>query len=206
MAKTKTIAKNTKKKAKATKKAVSKKKTVRKKATAKKTSTKKKSGKTQKAQNPDKPYKAANGHPIAFPQKAGSIDIPQFEKLCAMITPKNEIAAFFRISEGRMTTLLLEYYREHGEKKGIILEPGEKLLFQDLYHFFQSEGRVSLRRAQYTRALAGSDQMLKHLGEHILGQVPNKNVNMTGSIHDKLVNAMEAFNPETDTELEIDVD
>jgi hypothetical protein len=46
-----------------------------------------------------------------------------------------------------------------------------------------SHGKALLRAAQYNKALKGSDRLLVHLGEHMLGQVKQEKIEHTGNIN-----------------------
>lgn len=64
-------------------------------------------------------------------------------------------------------------------------EPSLKELFAAEIQRGDAVGKLSLRRAQFRVALSGNPQMLKHLGETLLGQVPGLNIRNLGEDADE---------------------
>lgn len=127
-----------------------------------------------------------------------------FERLCYIRCSKDEIASVLRVTPERLVKDVRAHYMANAEEFGIHVEKGQKLLFKDIWNFFSTGAKVSIRRKQFTRAMEGSDTMLKHLGEHWLGQKPTKNLNHSGSIHEQLIKDLSDFEDDEDLILEID--
>lgn len=85
-----------------------------------------------------------------------NIDKDQFEKLCAMQCPYNEISAWFGVCED---TLNAWCKREYGGKT-----------FSEVSAEKRGRGKISVRRKQYETAMKGDVKMLIWLGKNWLGQ------------------------------------
>lgn len=81
------------------------------------------------------------------------IDLDQVEKLAGLYCTDEDMAAFFGITR--------EAFVRRKSKEPAILEAIER---------GKGKGRVSLRRAQFSKALAGHPTMLVWMGKQILGQ------------------------------------
>lgn len=92
-----------------------------------------------------------------MPRKPADIDGEQVRKLAAMGCTYREIGAWFGVDEKTIRN------RFSAEK-----EQGEE------------NGKLSLRRRQWKRAMEGSDTMLIHLGKQYLGQSDKAEVKQTG--------------------------
>lgn len=79
-------------------------------------------------------------------------DIQKLEALCSVMATDEEIAATLGVSHDTVAR-----WKRH-EEYGPIIERG------------RAAGRVSLRRSQFQRALAGDSTMLVWLGKTVLGQ------------------------------------
>lgn len=101
--------------------------------------------------------KHAGGRPRA------EIDQTTFEKLCALQCTRNEICAWFGITD---KTLSRWCERTYGEG------------FSATYEKKREKGRISLRRAQF-RLAEKSATMAIFLGKQILGQKDNVDLNVT---------------------------
>lgn len=86
------------------------------------------------------------------------IDKQQFEKLCAILCTKKEIAGFFDVSE---TTLLKWCYETYGKD------------FHTIWDEKSAMGKISLRRYQFKQAEVNS-AMAIWLGKQLLGQKDTK--------------------------------
>ena len=87
-------------------------------------------------------------------QKA-KIDLNELERLCEIQVTQPEIAAFFHVS-----TRTIEKYAQKPEFREI-MERGYK------------NGLISLKRAQFNKALEGNPTMLIWMGKQLLGQRDN---------------------------------
>lgn len=83
------------------------------------------------------------------------IDWTAFDKLCGIQCTLEEIASFFEVSED---TIERAVRRE------------KKMSFADYFHQKRADGRISLRRVQYQKALGGNITMLIWLGKQYLNQ------------------------------------
>lgn len=83
------------------------------------------------------------------------IDKDQFEKLCALMSTENDIAAFFDCSVDTLYRWCLKTYCQ---------------TFAETYRQKSSAGRNSLRRKQYEVAMSGNVTMLIWLGKIMLEQ------------------------------------
>jgi AraC-like DNA-binding protein len=88
---------------------------------------------------------------------AKSIDGEMVRKLSKLGCTQEDIAEFFGCSH----SVISERFRQD-------------------FHLGRAESRISIRRAQMKRALAGSDAMLIHLGKSVLGQTCKLDVTTTG--------------------------
>ena len=84
------------------------------------------------------------------------IDLDEFEKLCRMQCTEEEIANFFDMTRDT----LIERVKDNYEGQS----------FSTVYKQFADEGKISLRRAQFQKALSGNVAMLIWLGKQILNQ------------------------------------
>lgn len=84
------------------------------------------------------------------------IDKKQFEKLCGIQCTHDEICAFFEITD---KTLNAWCRRTYGAN------------FSEVFSQKRGLGKISLRRAQFEKALEGNPTMLIWLGRQYLGQV-----------------------------------
>lgn len=86
------------------------------------------------------------------------IDWDLVDKLCMIRCTASEIASLLEINQDTLTDACL---REKG------------VGFSEYYADKSAKGTMSLRRAQYVAAVENLDStMLKHLGQHWLGQKP----------------------------------
>lgn len=92
-------------------------------------------------------------------RKTIELDREQFETLCGMLCTEEEIAGFFKVS---VDTVERWCKREYGKK------------FCEVFKIYAEAGRVSLRRAQFAAAMAGSVPMMIFLGKNYLGQSDKK--------------------------------
>jgi len=174
-------------------------------ATSKKKATKKK--KAAKKKSKPKKEKPIFQRPYKEQCKALGLGVfEQFEKLCRHHCTKQEIASILGFSTQRLTSLIICFYTHVSEDYKVDVEPGKKPRFTDIYNHFAAGGKHSLRRRQYTKALEGDASMLRHLGEHWLGQKPTQNVNHGGSIHTNLAHALLEYSGEGDLNLDKDDD
>lgn len=92
-------------------------------------------------------------------KKAGrprvNINWDELNKLCALQCTLIEIAYFFNCSVDTIERRIKSVKKE---------------TFADYYKKHSSEGKISLRRAQYSKALEGNVPMLIWLGKQTLGQ------------------------------------
>lgn len=79
----------------------------------------------------------------------------EFEKLCRVQSTKEEIAAWFDVSEDTIERRVVE---EYGAPFAVV------------FRRYRGSGKVSLRRKQFQKALEGDSRMLKFLGANWLGQ------------------------------------
>ena len=86
------------------------------------------------------------------------VDWTVFEKLCGIQCTFEEIAWTLGIHPHTFREKIRAHYGE---------------TFTDVFARFKNPGLVSLRRKQYEVAMSGNVTMLKHLGEHHLGQRPS---------------------------------
>ena len=93
------------------------------------------------------------------------IDQRVFEDLCGILCTKNEICSMFHCDEKTLTRWCKRTYG-----KG----------FADIYKELAADGISSLRRAQFKRALKGSDTMLIWLGKNYLGQSDKNQIEIFG--------------------------
>ena len=89
------------------------------------------------------------GRPIAV------IDWEKVKAMCRIFCTESEIAAVLDV---HIDTLLEACKREHN------------CTFPDFFKKFSEDGKASLRRAQYKRAMEGHPTMLIWLGKQYLGQ------------------------------------
>jgi transposase len=92
---------------------------------------------------------------MARPKK--QLDKDTFEKLCGLHCTKEEIQAWFDVSDKTIDRWVRETY-------------GEKVSFSEVYRQKKSSGKISLRRKQYEAAMAGNTTLLIWLGKQYLGQ------------------------------------
>ena len=91
------------------------------------------------------------------------IDKVQFEKLCAMQCPLDEIAGWFFCSEDTIENWCKRTYKD---------EKGKPMRFSDVFAIKRQGGKISLRRAQFELAKK-SPAMAIFLGKQYLGQRDN---------------------------------
>ncbi len=97
-------------------------------------------------------------------RKPIKFDVAGFRGLGELDCTYAEMAAFFRCSE-----------------RTILKRMNDTPALAEAYNEGKASGTVSLRRAQFRAAIRGSVPMLKHLGEHRLGQkVTVENINREG--------------------------
>lgn len=89
------------------------------------------------------------------------IDKKKFENLCGLFCTKGEIAAFFDCSEDTIENFCKKTF---------------KCTFSEAFKIYSSAGKVSLRRAQFKKALSGNVPLLIFLGKQYLGQKDNPDV------------------------------
>lgn len=92
-----------------------------------------------------------------------------FENLCSILCTEEEIAGIFDISVRTLERKVKGTYKD---------------TFVEVYRRFSSGGKVSLRRAQFEKALAGNPVMLQWLGKSILGQRDKVDLEHTGNMFD----------------------
>lgn len=84
------------------------------------------------------------------------IDLDDFEKLCRMQCTEQEIADFFDMTRDTLIERIKENY--------------EGQSFSTVFIKFANEGKISLRRVQFQKALSGNVPMLIWLGKQVLNQ------------------------------------
>ena len=84
-----------------------------------------------------------------------NIDQKEFEKLCSFFCTKREIASFFEVSEDTIERWCKKTYKQ---------------TFAVTYDQKSDGGRISIRRAQFQKALSGNIALLIWLGKQYLGQ------------------------------------
>lgn len=62
----------------------------------------------------------------------------------------------------------------------VLIEKG--MIFTDYAARLRDSGKAILRAAQYSKAIKGSERMLIHLGEHLLGQIRKNEVEHSGAV------------------------
>jgi len=102
------------------------------------------------------PTKKKGGRPPKEFDKKG------FEGLCKLQCTKPEICSFFECDEKTLTAWCKRTYKdENGNGRG----------FSDIYKELSAGGKISLRRAQFEKAVKRLDRgMLIWLGKQYLGQ------------------------------------
>jgi len=108
-----------------------------------------------------KTKKKKTGRPLV------NIDQGEFEKLCNMQCTKPEIEGWFGVTDKTIDRFIKETY-------------GSSASFSDIFNQKRGKGKVSLRRAQFQKALDGHPTMLIWLGKQYLDQsekMENKNLN-----------------------------
>ena len=97
--------------------------------------------------------------PVEKPRPRGRphkvIDWKQVELMCKILCTESEIASVLEI---HIDTLYEKCKAEHG------------MIFPEYYKQFSDQGKMSMRRAQYKKALEGHPTMLIWLGKQMLGQ------------------------------------
>lgn len=93
-----------------------------------------------------------------------------FEKLCHIQCTKSEIAGFFDCSEDTIENRVRE-------------ATGER--FSDVYRRLSAQGKMSLRRKQFSKAMKDDTRMLIWLGKQYLGQA--EKVQSETSVEEKRV-------------------
>lgn len=83
------------------------------------------------------------------------IDWDIFDKLCAMQCTLEEIASWFDCSVETIERRVIKQFERP---------------FADVFRERRGKGKVALRRAQYSAALAGNTALLIFLGKNYLGQ------------------------------------
>lgn len=95
---------------------------------------------------------------MARPKK--SIEIDDFEKLCSIQCTKEEICAWFKLTDKTLERWCKEQYQ---------------MGFSEVFTIKRGLGRISLRRCQWQAAQKGNPTMLIWLGKQYLGQIdPDK--------------------------------
>ncbi len=84
------------------------------------------------------------------------IDKKQFENLCRIQCTRDEICAFLEVSDKTLTAWCKRTYGKS---------------FSAIFSEKRGLGKISLRRAQYEKAMEGNPTMLIWLGRQYLGQV-----------------------------------
>jgi len=97
--------------------------------------------------------KKTNNPKMGRPPK--KIDWKQVELLCKILCTESEIAS---VCEVHIDTLYTRCVAENGQT------------FPEFYKQFSDQGKMSMRRAQYKKALEGHPTMLIWLGKQMLGQ------------------------------------
>ena len=158
---------------KKTKKTVKKKAPVKAKKTVKKTAKKPvkvhKELKSKKSQKTTKKIENDIQPRMGRPPK--DFEPKLFENLCSILCTEEEIAGVFSISVRTLERKVKKTYKD---------------TFVDVYRRFSSGGKVSLRRAQFSKALSGNPAMLKWLGANILGQKEKLDMEHTGDLFDSI--------------------
>lgn len=90
-----------------------------------------------------------------IPRNLKSIDWDEFEKLCIIQATEEEIAAWFNMSADLVNDRVKEKYG---------------CTFSELSRQKRGKGKISLRRKQFQKALAGDTTLLIWLGKNMLGQ------------------------------------
>ena len=90
---------------------------------------------------------------MARPRK--EINQEDFEKLCAIMCTKPEMAGWFNVSEDTIERWCVRTYEEG---------------YAECFKKFSAPGKTSLRRKQYEVAMGGHVTMLIWLGKQFLGQ------------------------------------
>lgn len=125
----------------------------------------------------------------------------QFQKMCKHHCTPEEICSILGMGRQKLTRFVIFYYTKFSNTIKLDPDCGYTLKFMDIYNHFANDGKRSLRRRQYTKALEGDSVMLKHLGEHWLGQQSTKNLNHGGSIHTQLAHAIATYSGEGELDL-----
>ena len=90
------------------------------------------------------------------------IDRTQFEKLCGMFCKKREIWSFFDVSEDTLEKWIKRNY--------------DGRTFTEVYEEKSDLGRISLRRAQFQKAMDGNVPLLIWMGKQHLGQMDHNHI------------------------------
>ena len=98
------------------------------------------------------------------------IDFKKFEEFCVVQSTIEEIAGWFGCSVDTIERRVAEHYLD---------EDGKGRTFADVFESLRGKGKMSLRRAQFQRALKGSDKMLIHLGKNYCGQSEKSEIEVT---------------------------
>jgi AraC-like DNA-binding protein len=93
------------------------------------------------------------------------IDFEALEKLCMIQCTEEEIAAYFGISIDTLERRINEQYNQ---------------TFAEYFAQNRGKGKMSLRRAQYTAAMAGNTTMLVWLGKNWLSQTDKQEISHQG--------------------------
>lgn len=93
------------------------------------------------------------------------IDQELFERMCQIFCTKPEICGILHVDEKTLTGWCKRIYG-----KG----------FSEIYKELSAGGRMSLRREQFKRAMAGSDTMLIWMGKNYLDQSDKSKNEITG--------------------------
>ena len=83
------------------------------------------------------------------------LDRDDFERLCSEFCTLEEIAGYFNCSTDAVQAWCKRTYM---------------MTFTEAFNIFNSNGRISLRRAQFRAALGGNATLLIWLGKNFLGQ------------------------------------
>lgn len=106
----------------------------------------------------DDSSKKSDKNPVGRPLAVFDPNI--FERCCALWARQVEIAGMMKMSADCLQRKVIEYYG---------------MSYGEAYDMFAASASISLRQKQREAALTrGSERMMIHLGEHVLGQVPKR--------------------------------
>ena len=98
------------------------------------------------------------------------IDFKRFEEMCVVQATLEEIAGWFDCSPDTIERRVAEHYLD---------DEGNPRTFADVSGGLRGKGKMSLRRAQFQKALRGSDKMMIHLGKNYCGQSDKSEIEVT---------------------------